>query len=239
MTAAAPSASSGGCRRAPSTRGGDAAAGGRTLREVVADRIRTMILAGDLAPGERLFEDHLAAQLGVSRNPVREALRALESTGLVEVVPRRGAYVARFDPERTRQLLDLRGVLEGYAAELACRNHRPEDLDELRRCLADGRAATAAGDTGRAAGLHREFLVLVGRASRNEHLAVTLAPLRHQTDLACARFVEALGTVGWDHHARALAALECRDESAARAATVDHLRSVGRVVRTLVDANSV
>ncbi len=60
----------------------------RTLREVVADELRQMIMTGALQPGERLFEDRLAEQLGVSRNPVREAIRALEGTGLVEVVPR-------------------------------------------------------------------------------------------------------------------------------------------------------
>ena len=78
-----------------------------------------MIASGQLQPGERLFEDRLAEQLGVSRNPVREALRALEGTGLVEVLPRRGAYVSRIDADRVRQLLELRSVIEAYAAETA------------------------------------------------------------------------------------------------------------------------
>jgi len=118
----------------------------RTLREVVSDEIRQMIIAGDLAPGERLFEDRLAEQLGVSRNPVREALRALEGTGLVEVVPRRGAYVSRFEPDRARQLLDLRSVLESYAAELAARNRTDDDLLAMRDCIEQGRKATAEND---------------------------------------------------------------------------------------------
>ena len=84
----------------------------RPLREVVAEEIRAMIVRGDLAPGERLLEDRLAEQLGVSRNPVREAIRSLEATGLVEVVPRRGAYVSRLDVEDARQLLEVRGILE-------------------------------------------------------------------------------------------------------------------------------
>jgi DNA-binding GntR family transcriptional regulator len=94
----------------------------RTLREVVAEEIRSMILDGSLLPGERLLEDRLAEQLGVSRNPVREAIRALEGTGLVEVVPRRGAYVANLDPDQAHQLLELRSVIEAYApsAPLCC-----------------------------------------------------------------------------------------------------------------------
>ena len=124
----------------------------RTLREVVADEIRRMIIAGDLEPGERLLEDRLAEQLGVSRNPVREAIRALEGTGLVEVVPRRGAYVSRFEPEHARQLLELRSVLEAYAAEMAARNRTDDDLVALHECIEHGRKATAENDIVLAAG---------------------------------------------------------------------------------------
>src|SRR5918999_3602432 len=91
----------------------------RTLREAVVDEIRGMITRGELKPGDRLVEDRLAEQLGVSRNPVREAIRALESTGLDEVRPRKGAYVSSFDVEDVRKLLEIRALLEAYAAELA------------------------------------------------------------------------------------------------------------------------
>ena len=99
-----------------------------TLRESVAGEIRRMIMDGQLAPGERLFEDRLAEQLGVSRNPVREAIRALEGSGLVEVRPRRGAYVSQLDPHQATQLLELRAVIESYAARLAARNRTHADL---------------------------------------------------------------------------------------------------------------
>ncbi len=98
------------------TRLGDAH---KTLREVAADEIRAMIRRGDLQPGERLLEDRLAEELGVSRNPIREAIRILENTGLVEVKPRRGAHVATLDPARAVELLELRSVLEAFAAQLA------------------------------------------------------------------------------------------------------------------------
>ena len=91
-----------------------------------------MIRNGQLEPGERLLEDRLAEQLGVSRNPVREAIRALENTGLVEVRPRRGAYVATLDPERAVELLELRSVLEAFAAQLAAQRRTPEQLAEIR-----------------------------------------------------------------------------------------------------------
>jgi DNA-binding GntR family transcriptional regulator len=200
----------------------------RTLREVVADEIRQMIIAGDLAPGERLYEDRLAEQLGVSRNPVREALRALEGTGLVEVLPRRGAYVSRLEPGRARQLLELRQVLEAYAAELAARHRTGTDLAGMRACIEAGRQATADNDVVRAASCHREFHLLIERASGNEYLEPTVAPLRHQTELVFSILVDLRGVTGWDEHQRMLDAIERQDVDAAREATMQHMRSVFR-----------
>src|SRR5262245_17996826 len=100
----------------------------RTLREAAADEIRDMINRGELQPGERLLEDRLAEQLGVSRNPIREAIRILENTGLVEVTPRRGAHVALLYPVRAIELLELRSVLESFAAQLAAKRGTVEQV---------------------------------------------------------------------------------------------------------------
>lgn len=200
----------------------------RTLREVVADAIRQMIVDGELAPGERLLEDRLAEQLGVSRNPVREALRALEAAGLVEVVPRRGAYVSKFDPHAARQLLELRAVLETYAAELAARNRTDVDLAAMRECIELGRQATAANDVVAAAGYHRQFHRLIEQASKNAHLEPVVAPLRHQTEMVFSMLVHVRGVTGWSEHEHLLAAIEAQDVDAARAATAEHMSSVLR-----------
>lgn len=200
----------------------------RTLREVVSDEIRQMIISGDLAPGERLFEDRLAEQLGVSRNPVREALRALEGTGLVEVIPRRGAYVSQFEPDRARQLLELRSVLESYAAELAASNRTDDDLLAMRQCIEDGRKATAENDVVAAAGYHRDFHKLIERASKNEYLEPVVAPLRHQTEMVFSMLVDMRGVTGWDEHERILEAISQGDAEGARQCTVGHMESVVR-----------
>ena len=154
-----------------------------TLRESVAEEIRRLIMSGQLAPGERLLEDRLAEQLGVSRNPVREAIRALEGSGLVEVRPRRGAYVSQLDPLQASKLLELRAVIESYAARLAARHRTDADLVALRHCLDEGAQASREGDHVRAASFHRDFHIGIERASGNDHLEAVVGPLRHQTEM--------------------------------------------------------
>lgn len=107
------------------------------LRDVVSKTLRQAILTGDLKPGERLMEIHLANKLGVSRTPIREAIRKLELEGLVVMVPRRGAQVAQITEKSMSDVLEVRLALDELAVQLACGRISEEQKQELKgACIA-------------------------------------------------------------------------------------------------------
>jgi DNA-binding GntR family transcriptional regulator len=128
-----------------------------SLSKVVADELRRGILTGRRKAGDRLIEDRLSAELGVSRVPIREALRLLAAEGLVEVQPRRGASVAEFSAEVAHDLVEVRAMLEGLNARLAARHHAPAIIAELRQVLAEGDAAAKSGIVADLVRLNGEF----------------------------------------------------------------------------------
>ena len=103
------------------------------LRDVVFNTLREAILKGDLKPGERLMELQLASKLGVSRTPIREAIRKLELEGLVIMIPRKGAEVADITEKSLRDVLEVRKALEELAVQLACEKITQEELEELEK----------------------------------------------------------------------------------------------------------
>ena len=111
------------------------------LRHAVLAEIRRRITEGVYEQGARLFEDQIAAELEVSRNPVREALQALAAEGFVELEPRRGARVARVPVERAAELFEVRAALEGLMARLAAERRTDADVDVLRSLVDRGVAA--------------------------------------------------------------------------------------------------
>jgi len=102
------------------------------LRDVVFNTLRQAILTGELKPGERLMEIHLANKLGVSRTPIREAIRKLELEGLVTMIPRRGAEVAQITEKSMNDVLEVRRAVDALCVELACERISDEELEHLR-----------------------------------------------------------------------------------------------------------
>lgn len=108
----------------------------KPLREIVFEKLRDMIVNGDLRPGQRLMEIKLAEMLGVSRTPIREAIRKLELEGLVVMLPRKGAYVADISKKEIMDVLEIRAALDKLAAGLATQRMTKSEKEDLKKVLA-------------------------------------------------------------------------------------------------------
>ena len=193
------------------------------LREVVASQLRLMILDGELKPGQRLVEGHLAERLGVSRNPVREAMRSLEATGLIEVVPRRGAHVSAIDKCEVHHIQQIRILVEGYAVEQAATLQDPDAIERIRQCMEAGRQATERGDAVTAAVCHRDFHIAVEKAAGIPFLQAVLDPLRQQTELVFSVVTDSRGDITWDEHEDIYNAIVAGDAPRAREMSRRHI----------------
>lgn len=206
----------------------------KSLREVVADKIRQLIISGVLRPGERLVEDRLAEQLGVSRNPVREAIRSLEATGLVEVRPRRGAYVANLDVDDIVLIQEIRRVIDGWIVRAAAERHDGDDLARIDGWISRGRDAASVGNVVRAAECHREFHLAIEAASKNPYASTAVDPLRQRTELVFSMLAEERGETGWEEHEAIRDAIADRDAPRAEHLINDHIsRALDRMVERL------
>lgn len=139
-----------------------------SLVELAVERLRRDILSGRTDPGERLVEEQLTKRLGISRAPLREAMRLLAQQGLVEHIPRRGARVATLSDDDVRELYEVRDVLERHAVAAI---PPAADLTALRAALEVMRRATDTGDRLELANAHRRFHVEVVRLGGNHQLA--------------------------------------------------------------------
>ncbi|MEK7374229.1 MAG: GntR family transcriptional regulator [Thermodesulfobacteriota bacterium] len=108
---------------------------GISVREKTYDYLKSNILSGRFVPGERLAEEHLAEELGVSRTPVREALHKLEQEGLIEPLESRGFCVPHDSPEEIEDLFDIRTVLEGYTLKIICERITDEQIEKLEEMI--------------------------------------------------------------------------------------------------------
>lgn len=193
------------------------------LVEVVTEELRRLIVAGRWHQGERLIESHVASELGVSRNPVREALRSLEADGFVELEPRKGARVAVLSADEAADLFDVRGALEELAAGLAARRCSPAALSRLREVVAAGQAATAATRLEEVPALNTAFHVALCEAADNAQLTAVMGPLRDRIQWVYSARVHERAPASWAEHAEIVEAVAARDEAAARVLAGQHI----------------
>ena len=194
-----------------------------SLGKTVAEQLRRLILTGQHKPGERLVEDRLSAELGVSRVPIREALRTLAAEGLVDLPPRRGASVAQLSPAIAHDLVEVRATLEGLNARLAARHHEPAIVTELHQVLTEGNAAAQSGNVDDLVRLNGAFHDKLAQAGRNSILWDIMRTLRERTSLVFAANTNRRSREDWEEHSRILAAVIDGDEELAALLATRHV----------------
>ncbi len=195
------------------------------LREQVLAELRRRIVDGDYAQGERLTETRLADDFGVSRNPVREALRVVEAEGFVQILPRRGAVVVTLDETAVRDLFAVREQLETLAAGLAAERATQKDVTRLRRLLEDASAATEAKDFDRVAELNSAFHRAVIDVSGNRWLLSMSAAMYHHVHWVFRVGAAQRAPHSWEEHIRLTDAIAAGDRTAATAAARLHVEA--------------
>lgn len=195
-----------------------------TFSSRAVDVLRTMVLRGQLASGERLNEVELAGALGISRGPLREAIQRLISEGLLTAVSGRGAFVRTFTPESLGDLYEVRIALEVHAVRLAARSAGEADIRALRALLdRTGEAVTGGSSYPESLDFHERLVALSGNpalrdAATEVHRQVSLA--RSRSGQVSGRAREAL-----DEHRAVLDRIASGDADQAAALMADHLRA--------------
>ncbi|MBP2459413.1 MULTISPECIES: GntR family transcriptional regulator [unclassified Rhizobium] len=183
------------------------------LHDTLVTRLRDMIIEGELAPGSRMHESQLGEQLGVSRTPLREAIKYLASEGLVELIPSRGAIVKRFSGKDVHDMLIVLKNLEELAGSLACETATDDDIARVRQLHDEMRACYDVKDRLRYYKLNQAIHTEICRIADNQALSSVQAQL--QSRLKRIRFIGHEGPDKWSaamaEHEEMIVALEARD----------------------------
>ncbi|MEE3420732.1 MAG: GntR family transcriptional regulator [Lachnospiraceae bacterium] len=205
------------------------------LRDVVFVTLRREILRGDLKPGERLMEIDLANKLGVSRTPIREAIRKLEHEGLVVMIPRRGAHVADITQQELEDVLEIRLSLEVLAIEKACSRMTEKDIRALKQAEAEFAELVERGevDLERLGEADERFHGVIYEGTGNRRLIQILNNLREQMYRFRVEYLkqESVRKTLVDEHDSIIRALQARDKDQAVALTRNHINNQYEAIR--------
>ena len=210
------------------------------LRDVVFNTLRRAILRGELVPGQRLMEIRLADQMGVSRTPVREAIRKLELEGLVVMVPRKGAEVAHISGKNLRDVLEVRRALEELAGELACERMTAEDFKKLEQANLKFAPVLDSDDITVLGQADEEFHGLIYQATDNDRLVQMVNHLREQMYRYRIEHLKnkSQRTILLQEHQDIMRALAARDVEAVRRAIRAHINKQEAQIAKMIKEQS-
>jgi DNA-binding GntR family transcriptional regulator len=186
------------------------------LRQSVYDALIDLIIGGDLSHGQHLIETDLARQLGVSRQPIREALHRMEAEGWVDLRPSQGAFVHVPTVSEVDDLLDVRALLEAETARLAARAATPAQLARLREICAQGQRASEQDDLRREAAANDLFHAEIARIAGNSVLAEHASIVGRRVQWFSSIVAPERGHDSWPEHAELVNAIEAADPDRAR-----------------------
>ena len=201
-------------------------------RDVVFNTLRQAILTGELKPGERLMEIHLANKLGVSRTPIREAIRKLELEGLVTMIPRRGAEVAQITEKSMNDVLEVRRAMDALCVELACDRITPEELQDLKKACDTFEAAVKTDDIKQIAQADVAFHDIIYAATDNRRLIQLLNNLREQMYRYRIEYLKKKECYPQllEEHQTIIDSIESRDKGRATQITGQHIKNQAEAV---------
>jgi DNA-binding GntR family transcriptional regulator len=210
----------------------------RTLHDELVMLVRNMIIGGELRPGSRIAESRLCDHFGVSRTPLREALKVLSAEGLVQLLPNKGATVARVTRKETEEIIPVLGAMEALAGELACASIDNDEIVRLRNIHTQMVEHYRFGDKDSYGELNRAIHDAIITAASNKTLSETYNML--QTRLRSLFFVTPKAPPQWadavEDHQEMMTALEARDGVRFAAIARRHIRHKADVMRIALDA---
>lgn len=209
----------------------------RSLHDEITNQLRDMIVEGELAPGQKVPEPELCRRFGVSRTPLREALKVLAAEGIVQLLPNRGAVIAKITREEIEQIFPIMGALEALAGELACDRISEQEFDNLRRLH-----KTMVGHYRRSEWLpysklnraiHEAIFAAAGNASLSaiyQQLIVRIHAIRFVAKKTPDRWRQAV-----EEHEQMMSALEQRDGKKLAKVMTLHLRNKAEMVQEAME----
>ena len=209
----------------------------QTMPQIVLVELRKAILEGTLQPGQRLRQDDIASSLGVSRIPVREALRQLEAEGFVVTVPHRGTVVAGLSAEDIEEIYLMRVALEGLAARLAAVKIGPRELTEMHELHLQIERASQSPDLQEFLRLDRSFHATHYSSALRPRLWQRISSLRDASERYICTYVALPGRIekSLEHHRRLLEACERRDGDLAAKLVVEDLERTAAALISYID----
>lgn len=202
----------------------------QSLNDSIYNALRQAIFRGDYKPGERLTEPGLAKLFSVSRNPIREVLRKLQSEGIVEIPPRKSAHVALFSTEEIEEIIELRAELEGLSAQFATSRLNDDTIILFKKLLEDGNKAVDKNDNNKVQKCNHKFHSLLAKSGQNRYLADYVLNLRERTLWLFEEITGGRHFISWKEHAGIIEAILASEKKQAGFLAAQHVKQIGTEV---------